>query len=93
LFVYIHPLVAAAKGIRDGSTVRVFNKVGEMTIKAKVTDNVPADTLLMYEGWYGPQNSFNVNALVDDLEADMGKYKTGAPGVAIHDQFANIEKV
>lgn len=92
-FVYLHPSVAAAKGIRDGNTVRVYNKVGEMTIKAKVTDNVPADTLLMYEGWYGPKNSFNVNALVDDLEADMGKYQTGAPGVAIHDQFANIEKV
>jgi len=47
----------------------------------------------MYENWYGKANGFNVNAMVDDMEADMGKYKTGAPGVAIHDQFADIEKV
>ena len=30
--------------------------------------------------------------LVDDEPADMGLYKTGAPGVAIHDQFADVVK-
>lgn len=73
--------------------MRVFNKVGELTIKVKLTDNVPADTLLMYEGWYGSKNRFNVNNLVDDVSSDMGKFKTGSPGVAIHNQFADIERV
>jgi hypothetical protein len=60
--------------------------------QGSVSDIVPADTLLMYEGWYGQKNPFNVNILVDDTSSDMGKFKTGSPGVALHDQFAEIEK-
>ncbi len=92
-YLYINPQLAKEKGIADGDMVRVFNQVGEMQIKAKLTKNVPVDTLLMYENWYGKKNDFNVNILVDDMSSDMGKYKTGAPGVALHDQFADIEKV
>jgi anaerobic selenocysteine-containing dehydrogenase len=73
--------------------VRVFNQVGQETLRAKLTNNVPADSLLMYENWFGKNKSFNVNNLVDDMSSDMGKYKTGSPGVALHDQFADIEKV
>ena len=72
--------------------VRVFNQIGEERLRVKLTDNVPADTLLMYENWFG-KSKFNVNNLVDDTSSDMGKYKTGSPGVAIHDQFADIEKI
>lgn len=90
-FVYINPEAAKKKGISDGDKVRVFNKVGEMVLKAKLGDNVPTDTLLMYEAWFA-KNPYNVNNLVDDTSADMGAYKTGAPGVAIHDQFADIAK-
>jgi anaerobic selenocysteine-containing dehydrogenase len=90
--VYVHPKLAKEKGIGDGDMVRVFNKVGEQQVRARLTNNVPADTLLMYEGWYGQKNKFNVNNLVDDTSSDMGKFKTGSPGVAIHDQFADIEK-
>lgn len=92
-FIYIHPKLAQAKGITDGDMVRVFNQVGEETVRARLTNNVPADSLMMYENWFGKNRKFNVNNLVDDMPADMGKYQTGAPGVAIHDQFADIEKV
>jgi anaerobic selenocysteine-containing dehydrogenase len=91
--VYIHPRLAREKGISDGDIARVHNKTGEVKLKVSVTNIVPADTILMYEGWYGPKNSFNVNNLVDDTSSDMGKFKTGSPGVALHDQFAEIEKV
>jgi anaerobic selenocysteine-containing dehydrogenase len=90
-WVYVHPRTAADKGIADGDRVVVFNKVGELKIKAKLTDNVPRDALLVYEAWF-KKNPFNVQILVDDEPADMGLYKTGAPGVAIHDQFADIKK-
>ena len=43
----------------------------------------------MYEAWFRKLD-FNVQNLVDDESADMGAYKTGAPGVAIHDQFADV---
>ena len=90
-FVYIHPQTAADKGIAEGDRVVVFSKVGEQELKAKLTDNVPRDALLMYEAWFNKSN-FNVQNLVDDEPADMGKFKTGAPGVAIHDQFADVKK-
>jgi anaerobic selenocysteine-containing dehydrogenase len=90
-FVYIHPAAAAEKNIVEGDWVNVTNKVGEVKIKAKLTDNVPRDVLLMYEAWFN-KNSYNVQNLVDDESADMGLYKTGAPGVAIHDQFADVAK-
>ncbi len=92
-FLYLNPALAETKGIGDGDTVRVFNQVGEMTIRARLTSNVPADALMMYENWYGKKNNFNVNILVDDESSDMGAYQTGSPGVALHDQFADIEKV
>lgn len=39
-FLYMHPDDARAKNIKDLDTVRVFNKVGELRIKAKLTRNV-----------------------------------------------------
>ena len=92
-FLYLHPTLAQTKGIAEGDMVRVFNPVGEEQLRAKLTNNVPADALLMYENWFGKGRKFNVNNLVDDTSSDMGKYKTGSPGVAIHDQFADIERV
>lgn len=89
--VYIHPGAAGSRSIRDGDMVRVFNKTGEVRLRARLTANVPADTLLLYEAWFKNQD-FNCQALVDDTSSDMGKFKTGAPGVAIHDQFADVAK-
>ncbi|MBM9604165.1 molybdopterin-dependent oxidoreductase [Desulfopila inferna] len=90
-FVYMHPAAARARKISDGDMVKVFNKVGSVTVKAKLTNTVAEDVLLMYEAWFKKAN-FNVQNLVDDESSDMGTFKTGAPGVAIHDQFADIAK-
>lgn len=90
-FAYIHPSLAAEKGIQDLDTIKVSNQVGDMKIRVKLTHTVPKDVVLMYEAWY-PKLDFNVQNLVDDESADMGAFKTGAPGVAIHDQFVDIAK-
>jgi anaerobic selenocysteine-containing dehydrogenase len=91
-YIYMHPKAAAEKGIGDLDMVRVFNKVGEQKARVKLTDNVAEDCLLMYEAWFGRGNDYNVQNLVDDESADMGAFKAGAPGVAIHDQFADVER-
>ena len=52
-YLYINPQLAREKGLADYDTVRIFNQVGEMQIKVKLTKNVPADAMLMYENWYG----------------------------------------
>ena len=90
-YAYIHPDLAEKKQISNLDTIRVFNRIGELTVKVKISRNVPVDTILMYEAWFRDLD-FNVNTLVDDEAADMGQFKTGAPGVAIHDQFADFEK-
>lgn len=89
--VYLNPETARSRNIADGDRITVTNKTGKVTLAAKITDNVPADTILMYEAWFN-NDSFNCQNLVDDTSADMGAYKAGAPGVAIHDQFADVVK-
>ncbi len=89
--VYVHPETARQRGIKNGDQVRVFNTRGDLLIKASLTDNVAQDVLLMYEAWF-KNSSFNVQNLLDDESADMGAFKTGAPGIATHDQFADIKR-
>jgi anaerobic selenocysteine-containing dehydrogenase len=91
-YVYINPDAASKNGIKDGDMVRVFNKVGDVQAKARLTENIAPDVIVMYEAWYR-KLSYNVQNVVDDESSDMGTFKTGAPGVAIHDQFANIARV
>ncbi len=89
--VYVHPQTAGKRGISSGDQVRVFNNKGQVKLSARVTDNVPPDVLLMYEAWF-KDSEFNVQNLLDDESADMGAFKTGAPGIATHDQFADIQR-
>ncbi|HDG9181644.1 TPA: molybdopterin-dependent oxidoreductase [Citrobacter freundii] len=88
-FVYMHPISAEKRGIAENDLVKVFNTVGEVELCAKVTANVPEDFLVMYEAWF-PKRKYNVQNVVADTPADMGLMKTGAPGAAIHSQFADI---
>lgn len=88
-FVYMHPISAEKRGIAENDLVKVFNTVGEVELRAKVTANVPEDFLVMYEAWF-PKRKYNVQNVVADTPADMGLMKTGAPGAAIHSQFADI---
>ncbi len=91
-FAYISPALAKEKGIKELDKVKVFNTYGEVVVRAKLTDNVANNEIVLYEAWFRKLN-YNVQNLVDDEPADMGKRNTGAPGVAIHDQFADITKV
>ncbi|MBM4765255.1 molybdopterin-dependent oxidoreductase [Bacillus sp. B15-48] len=91
-FVEIHPALAKEKGIKDGSMVKVSSDIGFVDLKAKVTQTVPKDTVVIYETWYKDQN-FNVNFLVKAIPADMGSCATGQPGLSFHDQFVTIEKM
>jgi len=88
--VGIHPDTASARKIKDGQWVRVFNKVGELLVKSRISHNVPKDCVVLYEVWFKNKN-YCVQNLVDDESSDMGALKTGSPGVALHDQFADIE--
>ena len=91
-YMEIHPVLARQKGIKEGSKVKVSSDIGFVEIKAKVTQSVPKNAVVIYEGWYKDQK-FNVNFLVKATPADMGSCATGQAGLAFHDQFVNIEKM
>jgi len=90
-YLEIHPSLAGKHGIRNGDMVRVFNDLGEVTIKAKLTRVVPEDVIASYENWFWKSN-FCLNNTVKAIPADMGKNKTGNPGLSFHDNFVNIQK-
>ncbi|EOB3918285.1 TPA: trimethylamine-N-oxide reductase TorA [Vibrio parahaemolyticus] len=55
--VYINPIDAKAKGIKDGDLVRVFNSRGQLLAGAVLTDSYPRGVIRIEEGaWYGPLN-------------------------------------
>ncbi len=55
--VYINPIDANAKGIKDGDLVRVFNGRGQLLAGAVLTDSYPRGVIRIEEGaWYGPLN-------------------------------------
>ncbi|MEL7290791.1 MAG: trimethylamine-N-oxide reductase TorA [Pseudomonadota bacterium] len=55
--VYINPLDAKEKGIKDGDLVRVFNDRGQLLAGAVLTDSYPRGVIRIEEGaWYGPLN-------------------------------------
>ncbi|WP_158147393.1 trimethylamine-N-oxide reductase TorA [Vibrio fluvialis] len=53
--VYINPMDAKAKGIKEGDLVRVFNGRGQLLAGAVLSDSYPRGVIRIEEGaWYGP---------------------------------------
>jgi anaerobic selenocysteine-containing dehydrogenase len=51
--LWISPVDAGARGLRDGAAIRVVNDRGAMTARARVTERVPPGTVWMRDGWLG----------------------------------------
>jgi anaerobic selenocysteine-containing dehydrogenase len=68
---------AAARGITDGSTVRVFNHRGEIQLKAKVNGSVQSGVVSAKLNWakLTPGNR-NINVLTSEKLSDMGNSAT-----------------
>ncbi|MGZ5207641.1 MAG: molybdopterin-dependent oxidoreductase [Sulfuricurvum sp.] len=49
--IQINRVVAEAKGIKDGETIRIFNQQGEFFAMAKLSSSAPADGLVLEHGW------------------------------------------
>lgn len=70
----IHPDDAAARGIVDRSVVRVFNDLGEVVVRARVTDATRPGVVVLPKGLWSHQtlNGSTSNALCPDHETDLG---------------------
>lgn len=60
---YMNPSDAAARGIKDGDLIRVYNDRGQLLAGARLSDNFPPGVVRIQEGaWYGPVDA-SVGAL------------------------------
>jgi anaerobic selenocysteine-containing dehydrogenase len=72
--VEIHPDDAARRGIADGARVRVWNALGEVRCRARVTDEVARGVVSLVKGlWsHNTESGTTSNALCPDTLADLG---------------------
>ncbi len=49
--IQVNRVVAEAKGIKDGDTIRIYNALGEFYAMAKLSSSAPADGLVLEHGW------------------------------------------
>ena len=70
----IHPDDAAARGIRDGDGVRIFNDRGSFTVKAAVSDRTRPGVVVAPSVWWRKlsPDGRNANDVTSQATADMG---------------------
>jgi anaerobic selenocysteine-containing dehydrogenase len=68
---------AAARGIADGTAIRVFNARGEMRCRAHVTDRVLAGTVWMRDGWAGLNELTSGEAVLPDAAVEAFGFSGG----------------
>jgi anaerobic selenocysteine-containing dehydrogenase len=69
----MHPADARARGLADGTRVRVFNDLGEVRLRLRITDAVPAGVVSSLKGaWLATSdNGQTVSALCPATHADL----------------------
>jgi anaerobic selenocysteine-containing dehydrogenase len=74
----IHPVDAAARGIADGGTVRVFNDRGSLSLRAVVTDRARKGVVVALSIWWKKlaRDGKNANELTSQALTDIGRAPT-----------------
>ena len=72
--VQIHPTDAAARGIRDGDPVRVYNDRGAFALRAAVTEDIRFGVIAAPFGWWAKKSpgGRSVNAVSSMRTTDVG---------------------
>jgi anaerobic selenocysteine-containing dehydrogenase len=85
----MHPDDAASRDIDDGNKVRVWNALGEMHVKARLTHLVRPGLVSMPKGVWRRHtaNGYTTNALTPDTLADLGG------GACFNDARVQVEKM
>ncbi len=70
----IHPDDAAVRGIAEGDVVRVWNDLGEVRVKARLSRDMKPGVVLLSKGLWGHNtlSGTTANALAPDTLADLG---------------------
>ncbi|MFC1862527.1 molybdopterin dinucleotide binding domain-containing protein [Thermodesulfobacteriota bacterium] len=68
----INPFDASNRGISDGDMTRVKSPDGKISIKARLTDEIKKEAILIDFGWGNPgDGGANVNTLTSDKDRDQ----------------------
>ncbi|MEE9411656.1 MAG: molybdopterin dinucleotide binding domain-containing protein, partial [Methylococcales bacterium] len=86
-FVLMNAADATARGIQDGSKVRVFNDRGAFEGNAKITDDVNSGIVVATLGYWRQLNKGTVNCISSAEFVDMGQAPT------FSDNLVEVEKV
>ena len=87
--VDIHPQDAAARRIETGDRVRIFNSLGEVRCRARISQDVRPGVAMLPKGLWGrhTENGCTSNALCPDTLTDIGE------GATFNDARVNIERL
>ncbi|MGH9935970.1 MAG: molybdopterin-containing oxidoreductase family protein, partial [Blastocatellia bacterium] len=85
----IHPADAAARSIKDGDRVRVFNDRGEFNLKARVSEKARAGVVVALSVWWKKLTSDGCNA--NDVTS-QGLTDLGA-GATFYDVLVEVERL
>ena len=85
--VEVHPQDAAARGLEDGDTVRVFNDLGEVYLRVQITDVIRPGVVCAFKGaWMKTSNNGQtISALAPADVADL------CEGACYNDARVDIE--
>ncbi len=90
--VFINPLDAEARGIRDGDLVRVWNDRGELVLPARVTPRILPGVVDIPQGaWWSPnEDGVDFGGCINVLTSE--KWTPYAFGTAQHTIMVQVEK-
>jgi trimethylamine-N-oxide reductase (cytochrome c) len=94
---WLNPLDAAARGIKPGDVLRVFNDRGQVLAGAVVTEDVRPGVIQLQEGaWYDPQEPGKPDTLCkygdpNVLSRDIGTSRL-SQSTSAHTAMAEVEK-
>ncbi len=90
--VFINPIDANARGIRDGDLVRVWNERGELVLPARVTPRILPGVVDIPQGaWWSPnENGVDFGGCINVLTSE--KWTPYAFGTAQHTIMVQVKK-
>ncbi|HWA12121.1 MAG TPA: molybdopterin-dependent oxidoreductase [Burkholderiales bacterium] len=75
--LWISPEDAAARSLRDGAAIRIYNERGDLAARAHVTDKIPPGTVWMRDGWPGLNGLTDGAAVLPDEAVELFGFSAG----------------
>jgi anaerobic selenocysteine-containing dehydrogenase len=75
--LWLAPPDAAARGIKDGDRIRIYNEQGDFQAHARVTEKIPAGAVWIRDGWEGLNRLTSCRPVLPDQAVDIFGFSAG----------------